>query len=515
MTHASGTSFPTTRRTVLVGIGAGLTALAMPRPSRAAAAKSLRYGLSTFPPSIKPWENTGAAANTVKLTMYRGLMGYDGKAKLVPEVAESIDWPDDKTAVFKLRANAVFHNGKPVTSKDVVYTFTQIQAPDSTAYLKNALTNIAKVEAVDDHTVKFSLHASSAVFTQLLANYCAGIVWSGSAADNPIGCGPYKPKSQERGVHIDVEKFADFYEKGRPMCDTIRFIAYSDENLRYAALQTGDVDLIEYLPWAQFDAVSKSKALKMAATTGPFMLLLFNVAKKGPLQDPKVRQAIGYAIKREDVIDAAFAGHGTPLFGFPNPEGSPFKLDDAASKWTYDPDKAKAMLAKAGYASGFPCKLLATSTYGMHQDTASIVQAYLQMIGIQATLDLPDWASRVKAGKDGDYDIAVHGLGGYYNDPDSMWPLLHSGPSNYTRSFGFSSKTIDGLLEKGRTTTDEAKRQTIYEDLAKAYFEEVPQVPLNWRVQADALHDNVSGFMAFPGWLNSSSAYSLDDTDLG
>lgn len=504
-----------TRRTVLVGLGAGLSALALPRPGFAAATKTVRYGLSTYPPSIKPWENTGAAANTVKLTMHRGLMGYDSTAKLVPELAESVEWPDETTGIYKLRANAVFHNGEPVTAKDVIATFEAIQAPDSTAYLKSSFTNIAKVEAMDDKTVKFTLHAPSAVFPQLLANYCAGIVWSGSTPDEAIGCGPYMPKAQERGTFIEVERFKDFYEKDRPIADAIRFIAYPDENLRYAALETGDVDLIEYLPWAQFDAVSKSDKLKMASTTGPFMLVLFNVAKEGPFANPKVRQAVGYAVKREDVIDAAFAGHGTPLYGFPNPEGSAFDLSDPASQWSFDPDKAKKMLAEAGYPNGFDCKLLSTSTYAMHQDTASIVQAYLQMIGINATLDLMDWASRVKAGKDGAYDIAVHGLSGYYNDPDSLWPLLHSGDSTYTRSFGFSSDTIDSLLEKGRTTVDPAERQAVYADLAKAYFEEVPQVPLNWRVQADAMQNAVSGFMAFPGWLNTSSAYSLDDTDPG
>lgn len=513
MTHAP-TGFAPTRRTVLVSLGTGLCALALPRASFAANVKTLHYGLSTFPPSIKPWENTGAAANTVKLTMHRGLMGYDGKAQLKPEVAESFSWPDDKTAIFKLRANAVFHNGKPVTAKDVVYSFDQILAKNSTAYLKSSFSNIDKVEAVDDHTVKFSLKAPSAVFTQLLANYCAPIVWSGSTSDNQVGCGPYKLKSQERGTYIEVEKFEGFYGEGEPVSDQIRFIAYPDENLRYAALTTGDVDMIEYLPWSQFGAVAKSDQLHMASTTGPFMLILFNVARKGPFANAKVRQAIGYAVKREDVIQAAFDGHGTPLLGFPNPAGSPFTLTNPKAQWSYDPARAKKMLAEAGYPKGFSCTLLATSTYAMHQDTASVVQAYLQQIGINAKLNLPDWATRVQDGKNGDYDIAVHGLGGYYNDPDSTWPLLHSGAPSYTRSYGFTSKKIDNLLEQGRAETDHAKRQAIYEKLYVAYFEEVPQVPLNWRVQADALNNHVTGFMAFPGWLNSSSAYSLDDTAL-
>lgn len=502
------------RRTVLVGLGAGLTALALPGYSIAAGPKQLRYGLSAYPPTRKPWENTGSASGVLCITMHRGLMGYDGNAKLVPEVAESVEWPNETTAVFRIRSNAVFHNGEPVTAKDVIFSLQSIRAPDSTAFLKTSFDDIANVEALDEKTVKFTLHAPSAVFTQLLAARCyASVIWAGSPADEPVGCGPYRLKSEERGTFVEVERFPDFYEMGRPVSDSIRFISYPDENLRYAALQTGDVDLIEYLPWAQFDAVSNSDSLKMAPSTGAFMLILFNVAKGGPFANPKVRQAIGYAVKREDVIEAAFAGYGKPLYGFPNPDGSLFDLSDPASQWNYDPERAKQLLSEAGYSNGFDCRLLTTSTYVMHQDTASIVQAYLQMIGINATLDLRDWASRVKAGTDGDFDIAVHGLSGFYNDPDALWPLLHSGEASYTRSFGFVSKEIDSLLEKGRNTINTRGREMIYRKLAKAYFEEVPQVPLNWRVGADALAMRVTGYMGFPGWLNGASAYSLDEAD--
>ncbi|MCR8725635.1 ABC transporter substrate-binding protein [Frigidibacter sp. ROC022] len=505
--------FSPSRRTVLVGLGAGLTAMALPRNASAQSMKTLRYGLSTFPPSLAPWETNGNAANTVKLMIFRGLMGYDQDAKLVPELAESVEQPDAQTLIFKLRANAKFHNGEPVTAEDVIYSFSAIMAPESTAYLKASFQNVDTMEALDDKTLKITLKEPSAVFTQILANYCAGIVWAGSAEDDPIGAGPYTIKSQEKGVYVELERFPDFYDAGQPLSDTIRFIAYADENLRFAALEAGDVDVIEYLPWQQFENVRNSDRLEISATQGPFMLVLFNVAKEGPFADPLVRRAVGYAIKRQDVIDAAFAGNGEPLLGFPNPKGSQFDLSNPDAEWTYDPEKAKAMLAEAGYPNGFDCTLLATSTYGMHQDTASIVQAYLAMVGINATLDLPDWSSRIKAGKEGNYDIAVHGLSGFYNDPDAMWNLLHSGDANYVRSFGFSSERIDGLLEAGRAEIDPAKREAIYKELYQAYYDEVPQVPLNWRTQAHAFDSgSVTGFHCFPGWLNGSTAYVLDES---
>lgn len=510
MPDQSTSTSTVSRRTVLTGIGAGMTALTVTGRVIAAEGQTLRYGLSTFPPGLSPWNNTGAASNNVKLCLYRGLMGYDPEANLVPEVAESFEWLDPNTLVFKLRDRAVFHNGEPVTADDVVFTFESIIAEESSAYLKSSFLNISVVEAIDAKTVKFSLKLPSAIFFKELANYCAGIVWKGSDAEDPIGCGPFTKAKEERGVFIEVTKFDDFYGNGEPLCDKILFTAYADQNLRYAALETGDVDVIEYLPWQQFDAVEQSETLNIDATVSPFMLVLFNVAKEGPFKDPKVRQAVGYAIQRQDVIDAAFAGRGSPLLGMPNPPGSPYDTSDPAIEYSYDPEKAKALLTEAGYPNGFSCRLLATSTYGMHQDTASIVQAYLQMIGINATLDLPDWATRVKKGKEGDYDIAVHGLSGFYNDPNALWPLLHSGPHNYTRSFGFESARIDELLEKGRASMDEAERGIIYKELAKAYYEEVPQVPLNWRAQAHAMQKPVKGFKAFPGWLNSSSAFSFD-----
>lgn len=505
------------RRTVLMAMGAGISALAMPGAVRAQAADNiLRFGLSTFPPSITPHGNTGQAANTVKLMMLRGLTGYDADGKLTGELAESWEVVDPLTYVFKLRPNAVFHNGNSVTAADVVFSIGKIIEEGSASFLKNDLSAIESIEAVDDKTVKITLSSPLAVLLDLLANFNASVISAESTDENAIGAGPFRMKSQERGVYIELERFADFYDTGKPIVAGIKFIAYSDENLRFAALEAGDVDLIEYLPWQNFDQVDASTTLKMTSAVGPFMFLLFNVSNPdSPLANPKVRQAIGYAVKRQDVVDAAFAGRGEELNGFPNPPGSPFDLSNPDAEWSYDPEKAKALLAEAGYPDGFDCTLLATSTYGMHQDTASVVQAYLQIIGINATLDLPDWGTRVTAGKEGKYDIAVHGTAGYYNDPDSLYSLLHSSNPSYLQSFGFKSEVIDDLLTRGREESDPEKRKAIYQELAVAYFNEVPQVPLNWRQQAYAMSDKVNGFNAFPGFLTFASPYCVDDTSFG
>ncbi|WP_236762453.1 ABC transporter substrate-binding protein (plasmid) [Agrobacterium tumefaciens] len=502
-----------TRRGFLGMAGGAALALGLPRAAFSSQSGVLRFAISTFPPNMKPWENTGATAGTIKLMVTRGLTGYSSSGELVGELAESWTLVDNTTYAFKLRPNAFFHNGKPVTSADVAYSIRKILADDSTAYLKTDLSVIKEVEIVDEKNFRLKLSQPSATLLYILGNCDCAMISADSTDAEVIGAGPFKRKSEERGAFIEVERFDKFYKEGQPSVSGVRFIVYADENLRYAALEAGDVDLIEYVPWQKFDAAEANPKLQIQTSLGPFMFLLFNTTK-GPFADPRVRRAIGYAIERQDVVDAAFAGRGVPLFGLPNPQGSPFNLKDSNSEWTYNIDKASELLKDAGFGNGFDCRLLATSTYGMHQDTASVVQAHLQAIGINATLNLPDWGSRITAGKNGDYDLAVHGTSSFFNDPDALAALLRSSTGSFLQSFGFKSERIDTLLKQGRAELDQSKREVIYRDLAKAYFEEVPQVPLIWRQQAYATSVKVQGFKNLPGFLNVLSGYTIDQIKL-
>jgi len=499
------------RRAFLAAAGAGIAAVQLPGSASAQAdAGVLRYALSAFPPSLSPWLNAGAAASTVKTLIMRGLLGYDTEGQLIGEIAESWAAVDPTTYDFKLRANAVFSNGKPVRAQDVIWTVNQISAPESTAHLRTTLNQVESMEALDDHTVRLILTKPNAALPFALASPNAAILAEGSTEDAPIACGPFRLAQQERGVFIEVERNPDYYKNGSPQVEKIRLTAYADENLRMAALESGDVDIIEYVPWSAYSRFDNNDRMKLSGSLGPFHVVLFNTSKP-PFDNPLVRQAIGYAINREDIVAAAFAGQGEPLYGFPNPPGSAYQASTPENSYTYDPERAKALLAEAGYANGFNCTLLATSTYGMLQDTAVVVAAYLQAIGINAELKLPEWASRITAGNEGQYDIAIHGTVGEYNDPDSLYPLLHSSVKTFQNSFGFASERIDTLLEKGRGELDPAKREEIYKQLAQAYFEEVPQAPLVWRVQSFGLARNVEGFQCLPGFLGVTSTAILLD----
>ncbi|CAN7698636.1 ABC transporter substrate-binding protein [Neorhizobium sp. LjRoot104] len=220
-----------TRRSVLISLGTGVVALTLPQVTFAQARGPVpKFGLSTFPPTIKPFDNTGGAANTVKLMLYRCLMGYDATGKLVTELAESVEWTDPTTAVFKLRQNAVFHDGSPVTAADVAYSLNEITKDGSTAYLKSDLKIIVAVEAVNDKTVHIKLKAPSAIFLDLMASYCCPVISKKSTDSEIIGAGPFTLKSSEKNVYIEVARFKDFYQADQPKVDGIRFVAYADEN---------------------------------------------------------------------------------------------------------------------------------------------------------------------------------------------------------------------------------------------------------------------------------------------
>ena len=349
------------------------------------------------------------------------------------------------------------------------------------------------------------------------AAYYLPIVAKGSTADNPlgIGAGPFVLTNEERGVSLEFKAFDKFYRPGLPRLKTVRMVAYADENLRVAALQAGDVDLIEYVPWQSMSSIEADPKLSLQTTSGPFMYLVFN-GKTGPFTDERLRRAVAHAIKREDIVKAAFFGRGDPIEGLPLPKGTPFYDEALAHDLAYDPAKAKALLAVAGVEGGFNCKLLSTAQYGMHKDTAAVVQQYLAAVGIQAELALPDWATRITLGNRGQYEFAVMGSAADSNDPDGLSSFLDGrlAPS-YVRSYGLDIPALDKLIDAGRAEFDAAKRHAIYTELQKSICEQAPIVGLCFRAQGYGMSRRVRDFHNLPGALTFYSGSTLETTTTG
>jgi peptide/nickel transport system substrate-binding protein len=475
----------------------------------------LRYGLSAWPPNLQPWISTGASAGTIKMLIHNRLVSYGRNSELQGELAESFRHEADGAWVFKLVPNAVFHNGEPVTSADVRYTIEQIAAEKSTAYMRAQFQTIDRIETPDARTIRIYTREPVATLPTWFGNYNMPIVWKGSGAGEQVGCGPYRLDAQERGTSLDLVAFDRYFRPGLPRIQRLRFVVYADENLRYAALKSGDMDMIEYVPWQSMGGVESDPRLKLDTQYGPFMDVLFN-GTKGPFSDARVRRAVAHAVKREEIVQAAFFGRGKPLEGVPIAEGTPWFDAELSRGWRYDVAESKRLLATAGVPNGFQTTMLATAQFGMHKDTAEVVQQHLAAIGIQCELRLPDWSTRVRLGTTGQYEIAIHGVSADNNDPDGLTVLLDTSLSpTHGRSFGVAAPRTAELLTRGRAEFDEAKRVAIYKDMQRAALEEVPLVGLAWRAQGFGMDKRVSGFSNLPGALTTSSGALLAETTIG
>ena len=497
-------------------LGAGL---ALPFLGRAQAARTpgqLTFGLSTYPPSIAPWSNTGTASVTVKLLIFRGLLGYDPKGALRGELAETWERDGDAGWRFSLR-DTVFQNGAPVTSADVKWTLEQVAAEKSTAYLRTEFQGVDRIDTPDAKTVVITMKQPNVMLPEWLAGPHMPIIAKGSTDNGgtPVGAGPFMLKAQERGVSLDLAAFEKYYKPGLPKLKAIHMVAYADENLRVAALQAGDVDLIEYVPWQSMDAIQADAKLKLDTVDGPFMALSFNGAQ-GPFKDKLLRQAVAFAIKRDEIVKAAFFGRGDALEGLPIPAGSTYYNPERAHFWAYDPDRAKALLAQAGMAGGFSTTLLSTAQYGMHKATAEVVQQNLAAVGIQVELQLPDWATRINLGNKGQYEFCVQGTTADNNDPDGLASLLDGElPPNNARSVGIHTPEIHQLFAAGRAEFDTAKRRAIYAKLEDLALDQCVMVGLAWRAQGYAMAKDVQGFHNLPGALNFFFGLTLEDAVFG
>jgi peptide/nickel transport system substrate-binding protein len=473
-------------------------------------------GLSTFPPNLQPWNNAGGAQATVKQQMFRGLLSYDADARLRGELAETWQRDGDTAWLFRLRA-ALFHTGAPVTSADVAWTIAQVAGEKSGAYLRSEFQGVERVETPDARTVRIVMKQPTATLPEWLASPHMPIIARDSldAAGVGVGAGPYRLTAQEKGVGLDFTAFDKFYRPGRPRTQSLRMTVYADESARVAALQSGDVDLIEFVPWPAFQAIERNPRLKLDSTMGPFMDLLFN-GRSGPFKDPRRRLAVAFAIRRQEIVDSVFFGRGAVLGGVPIPPGAAYFEPDLANGWTYDPARARALLAEAGVPDGFACTLLATAQYGMHKGTAEIVQQHLGEIGIKVALLLPEWGQRVALGNRGQYEFAVFGTTADSNDPDGLAPAIDSTLTpGYSRPFGTDVPGLHEAFAEGRAEFDAAKRHAIYRRMQRLVLDQAPIVSLAWRAQAYAMAADVTGFRNVAGALTTYSGITLEDTAIG
>ncbi|CDN42379.1 peptide ABC transporter substrate-binding protein [Paenibacillus sp. D9] len=438
--------------------------------------------------------------------IFEGLLDYKpGTTEIQPKLAESYEVsPDGLTYTFKLRQGVKFSDGTDFNADAVVFNFTRWSDPksefkfegDSFDYYDSMFGPdgsrvIKEVTAVDPGTVKFVLNQPQAPFLQNIAMPPFGIGSPTAIKEKkdkfksePVGTGPFVFKEWKRNDSITVEKNPTYWQQGLPKLNKVVFKVIPDNSARFTALQNGEIDLMEGVNPDDLKTLEGNADLqKIVRASFNIGYLGFNIKKK-PFDNPKVRVALNYAVNKEAIIQAFYGGLAEPAVNPMPPSTLGYNKD--VQDYPYDLEKAKQLLAEAGYPSGLPEEM---TFYAMPvarpympdgKKVAEAIQADFAKIGVKTKIESPEWATYLDDVKKGEKDdLFMLGWTGDNGDPDNfLFTLLHKdaiGSNNY--SF-YSNDEVNKLLSEGQSETDSAKREELYKQAQVLIKQDAPWIPL-------------------------------------
>jgi peptide/nickel transport system substrate-binding protein len=420
---------------------------------------ALTIALSAEPPGLDPTTSPAATIKrVVHYNLLEGLLKVDRGGKVAPALAKSYSVSKDgKEYTFILHPGIKFHDGTPCTAEDVKFTFERLLDPKTAAPYRMFYEAIESIQAVDSTTVKFKTKKYDSNFLFNIARGDAVIVARGAVdrlKSAPVGTGPFKFSEWKRGDSVVMVKNPDYYLKGLPYLDKVTFKFIPDPSAQLAALRAGDIDVIAYdlapenAPALEKDA--RFKVLKGNTTTDAIMAM--NHSRK-PFSDPRVRQAITLAIDRKAVIQGAVAGYGTPIGSHMDPT-NPYYVD-LSGLYPYNPEKAKLLLAEAGFPGGFGAVLKLPEPYAYARRAGEVIADQLSRVGIKLVIEviqMGQWIDRVF--KNADYDLTVMG----HAEPFDI--EIYARPNYY---FRYQNPKFQELLKKAEEEMSEPARKKIYE----------------------------------------------------
>jgi peptide/nickel transport system substrate-binding protein len=381
----------TEKATVILKETVQVVVTATPAPVRVEP-KVLNVVQASDATSLDPTAVTGVETSNVNNQIFDGLVRMDANMQLTPMLAESWEMKDAQNFTLHLRKGVKFHDGSDFTAKDVKFTLDRILDPATKSTLRSYIAFVDKVDIVDDYTV---LVHTSQPYVTLMKQMARGVLivpkdafekmGAEAFATNPVGSGPFKFVRWVKDQEVVLDANRDYWQ-GPPKVDQVIIRPIAESSTRLAALLTGEADIVSGLPYEQLDIVQASKTAKLEKAKGlTIQFLAFNTFKP-PLDDVRVRKAINYAIDKELILKTVLKGYGvvnngpfSPLsFGYnPDQEGYP-----------YDPEKAKALLAEAGYAQGIDLSLVYESGSSISADDLSVqaIAEQLRKVGIRVTL---------------------------------------------------------------------------------------------------------------------------------
>ncbi|HEY2996752.1 MAG TPA: ABC transporter substrate-binding protein [Methylomirabilota bacterium] len=491
------------RRDLLAAGGLTLAGAALlPRPARAQSPK--RGGTISIrawdPPHFDPFQTISYKTHIALSFTHSRLLRHKAGPGVTPgtfpiegDLAESWTQPSDTTYVFKLRKGVKWHNKPPVngrelTADDVVFSvnhFLTVKG-NANAYM---LKSVDKVEALDKHTVKFTLKEPFVWFLDMLANPHAVAIAAKEVVDkhgdlkkweSVVGTGPWMLDSYRPNVGMTFVRNPTYFVAGQPYIDRVEISVDEDNASRMAAFLSGKYDLgwefpgtINRTDWVQIKDTLKGKRPKLQTLEfpSPVMSHISMRTDGKPFSDIRVRHAMSLAIDRQAIIESAYEGVGVmnpPVPAALREWSVPFdKLGDGARYYKHDPAEAKRLLAAAGYPNGFPAPMCFT-TYGstLLVDIMQLVTKDLKAVGIDAKIDQKEYGAYISTCFYGKFEAMTFGPQTGFLEPDNFLFGQYY-PEELKNQSHINDPVVADLLVRQRRTFDVAKRRELIYDIQR------------------------------------------------
>ncbi len=433
-----------------------------------AAKDTVVIGVTLEPPHLDPTAGAAAAIDeVVYANVFESLTRIDQSGSVVPGLAESWTVSDDGlTYTFDLRDGVIFHDGTTFDSADVKFTLDRARAEDSTNAQKQFFAPVADVATPSPGEVVVTLSRPDGLFLFNMGSGDASIVATESADTNktsPVGTGPFKFDRWVEGDRIELSRNPDYRDPDAIRLDRVTFRIIADPPAQVAAVLAGDVDAFPNIgapeTLARFEGDSRF-AVVVGTTEGETVMGV-NLRRE-PFSDVRVRQAIAHAIDRQAIVDGAMFGFGTPIGSHFAPHNGAYA--DLTGMYPHDPDRARALLAEAGYADGFEMTFkLPPPSYARRG--GEIIQAQLAEVGIRAELEPVEWAQwleQVFRGYDYDMTIVSH------TEPLDIGIYARGG--DYY--FGYENADFAAVIAELDATSDPAARAGLYDKAQRMLAED-------------------------------------------
>ena len=421
----------------------------------------LNFGLTGEPVSMDPSIGNEQNSWQVYYQIFDTLIFRENDGTYSPRLAEKWEMSEDGMELtFWLRDDVKFHNGEKFTAEDVKFTVERLlESP----YTSDIVIGIKGAEIIDDYTVKIIMEHPYGAILDCIAEVNFSIVCKKAVeedeegyARNPIGTGPYKFSEWSTGEKIEVTAFDDYY-RGRASIDGITFKIMNDTSTAAIALERGELDILPRVALTDKNSLTENENIDWYETDlAGSTFVIFNY-QNGPFSKREVRQAVGYAIDKEAMLQGASEGQGTVIESILPPACFGYSEDFVGSE--YDPEKAKELLAEAGYPDGFSA-VLKTNEDPIYYKPAEILQGQLSQIGINLEIEKMERGAFFTDAYGGNFEIAVFNTTCPVPDADSILHFyFHSSQIEGGCNLGYvNNAEFDQILTKAQQSTDTDER---------------------------------------------------------